>query len=78
MTASVGIWLAVAATLIVLILVRILEENRNVKKVSMGGVNHHHPKFIEIGKESEEFFIPGDPVPFSKESDYPYDNYIKT
>lgn len=75
MNASVGIWLAVAATLIVLILVRIFEEHHSPKKISRRRVNHHHPKFIEIGKESEELFATGDPDPFSKETDDSYDSY---
>lgn len=59
MTASVIVWICVAAFLLVVILMRIADEKRTT---SRHHAKHHSQKFkfLELGKEREEFFIAGD------------------
>lgn len=58
MIASVIVWVAVAAILLVVLIGRIVAEHHRVQHSSHRSIHHH--KFIELGKEREEFFITGD------------------
>lgn len=58
MIASVIVWVAVAAILLVVLIGRIVAEHHRVQHSSHHSIHHH--KFIELGKEREEFFITGD------------------
>lgn len=62
MTASAVIWLAVAAILFTLILIRVFTDNAAHAHEGTGRMNHRPVKFIELGKEREEFFAAGDPL----------------
>lgn len=58
MIASVIVWVAVAAILMIVFIGRIVAEHRRHAHASHHTVHKH--KFIELGKERDEFFITGD------------------
>lgn len=69
MSASLIIWLVVAAVLFLLILFRAIDDYSS----------HHHRKhapharrmpLVELGKEKDEFYIAGDPVPSTQKDEY--------
>lgn len=62
MTVSLFIWLAVAAILTLLIVVRIITDYSDSRHNTsqLAATSRHRFKLVEIGKEHEEFFIPGD------------------
>lgn len=69
MTASLIIWLLVATILFALILMRAVGESSHHRRHR----RHRHLPVMQLGRESEEFFIPGDPVrPADKETQDPY------
>lgn len=71
MTASIIIWLCVAVFLVVVILMRVADDKRERVTRQSGNTNNRNRfKFIEIGKEREEFFIAGDPISRSTQEDY--------
>lgn len=69
MSASVIIWLCVAAFLLGVILMRIAEEGREASR-NHSKTNSRKMKFFELGKEREEFFIAGDPTSNNLQNDY--------
>lgn len=64
MIASVIVWVAVAAVVMIVLVARIVSENRHslIHSHARPGVRHTaaRHKFIELGKEREEFFAAGD------------------
>ena len=72
MTVSVLVWLSVAAFLFVAIIVRINEDRKNSLRLrhSYSPSGNGKMKFIELGKEREEFFITGDPYKLSARDEY--------
>lgn len=70
MIASVFIWIAVAAILLIVLIGRIVSENRNAHVRSHRHFTKHNLKFFELGKEQEEFAAAGDPGLISADDDY--------
>lgn len=65
------IWILVAAFLFIAFVVRIATDSHAARRTRLQHVHsRHNTKFIEIGKESEEFYIPGDKADGSR-----YDYY---
>ena len=69
MSASVIIWLCVAAFLLGVIFMRVADDSN--KSFHNHSKKHSHKfKFIELGKERDEFFITGDPTAQTLQNDY--------
>ncbi len=62
MTTSLIIWLAVAVILSLLIIVRVISEisSSNTHSEMNAAKSPRRFRLVELGKEDEEFFIPGD------------------
>lgn len=60
MIASVIVWVAVAAILLIVLVARIVAEHHRSLRHIHAAKHHSHYKFIELGKEREEFFATGD------------------
>lgn len=55
------VWIIVAALLCIAFIVRIVTDSHAARRNRLQHVRRRHTtKFIELGKENEEFFIPGD------------------
>lgn len=60
MNTAMIVWLSVAAILLILFVIRIFEERAAGRSGSRQSRQGRRIKIIELGKEDEEFFIPGD------------------
>ena len=60
MIASVIVWAVVAALLLIVFVARIVAEHHRSLRPVHAAKHHSHSKFIELGKEREEFFATGD------------------
>lgn len=54
MDTALTIWFTVAAVCAMALLYKM------IKSLHQHGIRSHRNKFVEIGKESEELFVPGD------------------
>lgn len=70
MTASLTVWLCVATFLIALILYRVADEKKRNSRRRSSHNSERRFRFIELGKEREEFFIPGDKSLSKSADDY--------
>lgn len=56
MDTTITVWICVAAAMAAIIIFRVLRTVMHRQT----GENHHHHRFIELGSEREEIWIPGD------------------
>lgn len=69
MVTAIVIWAIVAAFLLAVILYRVFGDKKHLRRGSRRS-HAQHPKFIELGKEEDEFFVTGDTPVADKSDDY--------
>lgn len=55
-------WIAVAAAVIIFVIITAISSRRR-KALRHVKVRREHHHIVQIGSETDEFFIPGDPLP---------------
>ncbi|MDE6144179.1 MAG: hypothetical protein K2F94_08915 [Muribaculaceae bacterium] len=69
MSASLIVWLVVAGLLFIILVARIVAEYSNTKN-GKDSDRERRFKIIELGREKDEFYIPGDATGIARYDDY--------